>query len=77
MLTKEILENMGGLELRRLDGMVLGHRWGNSRVFWGVCKHEKSQSARELSKNKPEVIYLFKDYISGETTSKSYLKNLV
>ncbi|KAI7796578.1 interferon regulatory factor 3 [Triplophysa rosa] len=64
-LTKEILENLGGLELRRSDGVVLSHRWGKSKVFWGLCKHEKSQRARELSKNTPEVIYLFKDYISG------------
>lgn len=74
MLTKEILENLGGLELRRSDGVVVGHRWGKSRVFWGLCKHEKRQTARELSKNTPEVIYLYKDYISGETPSHTVTK---
>ncbi|XP_056626566.1 interferon regulatory factor 3 isoform X5 [Triplophysa dalaica] len=65
MLTRQILENLGGLELRRSDGLVLGHRSGKSRVFWGLCRHEKSQTVRELSKNTPEVIYFFKDYVSG------------
>ncbi|XP_055032521.1 interferon regulatory factor 3 isoform X9 [Misgurnus anguillicaudatus] len=63
--TRDILENLGGLELKKLDSVVWGHRWGKTRVYWGVCKHEKSQTARELSKNTPQVIYFFKDYISG------------
>lgn len=64
--TIDILNNLGGLEIRRLDGVVCGHRWGSSRIYWGLCKHENSQTPRELSKNKPENIYLFKDYLSGE-----------
>ncbi|XP_043110168.1 interferon regulatory factor 3 [Puntigrus tetrazona] len=64
-LTNEILSNLGGLEVRRLDGVVLGHRWGLSRIYWSLCKHEISQTPRELSKNTPEAIYLFRDYISG------------
>nr|AUL77381.1 interferon regulatory factor 3 [Schizothorax labiatus] len=63
--TNEILNNLGGLEVRRLDGVVLGHRWGLSRIYWGLCKHENSQTPRELSKNTPEAIYFFRDYISG------------
>lgn len=64
--TNEILNNLGGLEIKRLDGVVYGHRWGSSRIYWGLCKHENSQTPRELSKNDPEVIYTFRDYISGE-----------
>uniref|UniRef100_A0A673MCT8 Interferon regulatory factor 3-like n=1 Tax=Sinocyclocheilus rhinocerous TaxID=307959 RepID=A0A673MCT8_9TELE len=63
--TNEILNNLGGLEIRRLDGVVWGHRWGLSRIYWGLCKHENSQTTRELSKNTPEAIYFFKEYISG------------
>ncbi|XP_059387717.1 interferon regulatory factor 3-like [Carassius carassius] len=63
--TNEILNNLGGLEIRRLDGVVWGHRWGLSRIYWGLCKHENSQTPRELSKNKPETIYFFREYISG------------
>ncbi|XP_051523375.1 interferon regulatory factor 3 [Myxocyprinus asiaticus] len=64
-LTREILENLGGVELRRLDGVILGHRWGNSKVYWSLCKHEMTQTPRQLAKNTPEAIYLFKDYLSG------------
>ncbi|XP_016096222.1 interferon regulatory factor 3-like isoform X2 [Sinocyclocheilus grahami] len=63
--TKEILNNLGGLEIRKFDGMVCGHRWGLSRIYWGLCKHENSPTPRELSKNTPEAIYNFRDYISG------------
>lgn len=63
--TNDILNNLGGLEITRLGGVVLGQRWGSSRIYWGLCKHEKSQTARELSKNTPEAIFYFKDYISG------------
>ncbi|XP_048027027.1 LOW QUALITY PROTEIN: interferon regulatory factor 3 [Megalobrama amblycephala] len=75
--TNDILENLGGLEIRRLDGVVYGHRWGSSRIYWGLCKHEQSQTARELSKNTPEPVYFFRNYISGlmefmqQTGSKS------
>ncbi len=64
--TNEILNKMGGLEIKRLDAVVYGHRWGLSRIYWGLCKHENSQTPRELSKNNPEAIYSFRDYISGE-----------
>lgn len=64
--TNDILENLGGLEIRRLDSVVYGHRWGSSRIYWGLCKHEQSQTARELSKNTPEPVYFFRNYISGE-----------
>ncbi|XP_067285258.1 interferon regulatory factor 3 [Pseudorasbora parva] len=64
-LTNDILDNLGGLEIRRLNGVILGRRWGSSRIYWGPCKHEKSQTARELSKNTPESLFLLKDYISG------------
>lgn len=70
--TNEILNNLGGLEIRRLDGVVLGHRWGLSRIYWGLCKHENSQTPRELSKNTPEAIYFFRDYISGELYCVKY-----
>uniref|UniRef100_A0A671KI45 Interferon regulatory factor 3 n=1 Tax=Sinocyclocheilus anshuiensis TaxID=1608454 RepID=A0A671KI45_9TELE len=63
--TNEILNNLGGLEIRRFDGVVCGHRWGLSRIYWGLCKHENSQTPRELSKNTPEAVYNFRDYISG------------
>uniref|UniRef100_A0A8C2HHM7 Interferon regulatory factor 3 n=1 Tax=Cyprinus carpio TaxID=7962 RepID=A0A8C2HHM7_CYPCA len=63
--TNKILNNLGGLEIRRLDGVVWGHRWGLSRIYWGLCKHENSQTPRELSKNTPEAIYFFREYISG------------
>ncbi|XP_077062315.1 interferon regulatory factor 3 [Siphateles boraxobius] len=64
-LTNDILDNLGGLEIRRSDAVVHGHRWGNSRIYWGLCKHEKSPTTRELSKNPPEAIFLFRNYISG------------
>ncbi|NP_001137376.1 interferon regulatory factor 3 [Danio rerio] len=64
-LTNDILDNLGGLEIRRSDGVIHGHRWGSSRIYWGLCKHERSQTPRELSKNTPQPIYLMKDYISG------------
>ncbi|XP_067225666.1 interferon regulatory factor 3 isoform X2 [Chanodichthys erythropterus] len=63
--TNDILGNLGGLEIRRLDSVVYGHRWGSSRIYWGLCKHEQSQTARELSKNTPEPVYFFRNYISG------------
>ncbi|KAK7134278.1 hypothetical protein R3I93_017632 [Phoxinus phoxinus] len=64
-LTNDILDNLGGLEIRRSDAVVHGHRWGSSRIYWGLCKHEKSPTTRELSKNTPEDIYHVKNYISG------------
>ncbi|XP_059386412.1 interferon regulatory factor 3 [Carassius carassius] len=63
--TNDILNNLGGLEIRRLDGVVCGHRWGSSRIYWGPSKHENGQRPRELAKNTPEAVYYFKDYISG------------
>ncbi|KAF4106907.1 interferon regulatory factor 3 [Onychostoma macrolepis] len=63
--TNEILNSLGGLEIKRLDGVVWGHRWGLSRIYWGLCKHENTQTPRELSKNTPEAVYFFRDYISG------------
>uniref|UniRef100_A0A8C2L602 Interferon regulatory factor 3-like n=1 Tax=Cyprinus carpio TaxID=7962 RepID=A0A8C2L602_CYPCA len=63
--TEDILNNLGGLEIRKLDSVVCGHRWGSCRIYWGLCKHENSQTPRELSKNRPEAIYYFRDYISG------------
>lgn len=64
-LTNNVLDNLGGLEIRRSGGVIHGHRWGSSRIYWGLCKHERSQTPRELSKNTPQPIYLTKDYISG------------
>ncbi|KAL1263927.1 hypothetical protein QQF64_004282 [Cirrhinus molitorella] len=80
-LTVNILNNLGGLEIRRLDGVVWGHRWGSSRIYWGLCKHENSQTPRELSKNVPDAIYHFKDYFSGlmefiQTSHKSHSYSL-
>nr|QQL94346.1 interferon regulator factor 3 [Pimephales promelas] len=64
-LTNDILNNLGGLEVRRSDAVVYGHRWGNTRIYWGLCKHEKSPTTRELAKNTPDPIFFFKNYISG------------
>lgn len=64
--TQEILNNLGGLEVRREGSMLLGHRWGDSRVYWGLDKHEQRHTSRALSKNNPEPIYSLKDFVSGE-----------
>ncbi|KAI5102996.1 interferon regulatory factor 3 isoform X1, partial [Silurus meridionalis] len=63
--TQEILKNLGGLEVRREGNMLLGYRWGDSRVYWGLDKHEKRTTSRALSKNVPERIYSIKDFVSG------------
>ncbi|KAK2865998.1 hypothetical protein Q7C36_002054 [Tachysurus vachellii] len=63
--TQSILDNLGGFEVRREGGMLLGYRWGDSRVYWGLDKHEKSPASRQLSKNQPEPIYSFRDFIFG------------
>lgn len=64
--TQEILNNLGGLEVRREGGMLFGHRWGDSRVYWGLDKHEQGHTSRALSKNNPEPIYFLKDFVSGK-----------
>ncbi|MCI4384036.1 hypothetical protein PGIGA_G00033700 [Pangasianodon gigas] len=63
--TQEILNNLGGLVVRREGGMLLGYRWGDSRVYWGLDKHEQRPTTRPLSKNNPEPIYSLKDFVSG------------
>ncbi|TSK14514.1 Interferon regulatory factor 5 [Bagarius yarrelli] len=64
-LTQSILDNLGGLEVRRVGSMLLGYRWGDSRVYWGLDKHEQRSTSRPLSKNEPEPIYCLKDFVSG------------
>lgn len=64
--TLEILDNLGGLEVRREGSMLLGYRWGDSRVYWGLDKFEQGATSRPLSKNKPEPIYSLKEFVSGE-----------
>ncbi|XP_053496006.1 interferon regulatory factor 3 [Ictalurus furcatus] len=63
--TQEILNNLGGLEVRREGSMLLGYRWGDSRIYWGLDKHEQSPTPRALSKNNPESIYSLRDFVSG------------
>ncbi|XP_017576003.1 interferon regulatory factor 3 isoform X1 [Pygocentrus nattereri] len=63
--TNDILVNLGGLEVRKVGATVYGHRWGDSRVYWGLCKHERGAEPRPLSKNQPEPIYHFKDFRTG------------
>lgn len=63
--TRDILVNLGGLEVRKKNGVVLGHRWGDSRVFWGLCKHERGDHPRPLAKNHPEPVYHFKDFCTS------------
>ncbi|XP_007248791.3 interferon regulatory factor 3 [Astyanax mexicanus] len=63
--TRDILVNLGGLEVRKKSGVVFGHRWGDSRVFWGLCKHERTDQPRPLAKIHPEPIYHFKDFCTG------------
>ncbi|KAB5555305.1 hypothetical protein PHYPO_G00032190 [Pangasianodon hypophthalmus] len=63
--TQEILNNLGGLVVKREGGMLLGYRWGDSRVYWGLDKHEQRPTTRPLSKNNPEPIYSLKDFVSG------------
>lgn len=64
--TQEILNNLGGLEVRREGSMLLGYRWGDTRIYWGLDKHEQSPTPRALSKNNPESIYSLRDFVSGE-----------
>ncbi|XP_076843960.1 interferon regulatory factor 3 [Brachyhypopomus gauderio] len=64
-LTRDILDNLGGVEVKRSGGVLLGHRWGDSRVYWGLCKHEHGQRTRALSKNQPEPIYFLRDFCTG------------
>ncbi|KAI4901951.1 hypothetical protein NFI96_022521 [Prochilodus magdalenae] len=63
--TRDILANLGGLEVRKENGALWSHRWGDSRVFWGLDKHEQVAEPRPLSKIQPEPIYSFKDFCSG------------
>ncbi|XP_060795383.1 interferon regulatory factor 3 isoform X2 [Neoarius graeffei] len=63
--TQEILNNLGGLEVRREGGMLFSYRWGDTRVYWGLDKHEQRPTARPLSKINPEPIYSLKDFVSG------------
>lgn len=64
--TLEILNNLGGLEVRREGTMLYGYRWGDSRVYWGLDKFEQRPTPRPLSKNKPEPIYSLKEFVAGE-----------
>lgn len=64
--TQEILNNLGGLEVRREGGMLLGYRWGDTRVYWGQDKHEQGPESRALSKNTPKTIFSLKEFVSGE-----------
>ncbi|XP_072523219.1 interferon regulatory factor 3 isoform X2 [Salminus brasiliensis] len=63
--TRDILANLGGLEVRKEGSILYGHRWGDSRVYWGLCKHERAGEPRPLAKNRPEPIYLFKNFCPG------------
>ncbi|XP_062858680.1 interferon regulatory factor 3 isoform X2 [Trichomycterus rosablanca] len=62
--TQEILNNLGGLEVRLEGGMLCGYRWGESRVYWGLNKHEQGSRPRQLAKNQPEPLYYPKEFIS-------------
>ncbi|KAL2077961.1 hypothetical protein ACEWY4_025646 [Coilia grayii] len=65
-LTREILQKLGGgLEVRTIDHTVHGSRHGDSKVFWSIDKHDHSRNPRELSKQQPEPIFSFRDYISA------------
>ncbi|KAK3529251.1 hypothetical protein QTP70_021902 [Hemibagrus guttatus] len=64
-LTQSILDNLGGLEVRREGGLLLGHRWGDSRVYWGLDKHEIQSISRPLSKNQPKPIFLLREFVTG------------
>lgn len=62
---QEILNYMGGVQVMLQEGMLYGHRWGDSRVYWGVDKHEHGTTPRQLAKNHPELLYKPKEFVSG------------
>lgn len=66
-LTSDILQNLGaGLEVRVNGNIVYGSRHGDSKIFWGVDKHEQTGIPRELAKQEPEAIFSLENFINGE-----------
>lgn len=67
-LTSDILQNLGaGLEVRVNGNIVYGSRHGDSKIFWGVDKHEQTGIPRELAKQEPEAIFSLEDFINDFT----------
>lgn len=64
--TQTILDNLGGLVVRQEGSTLLGCRWGDSRIYWGLDKHEQGSTSRAVSKIRPEPIYSFKKFVPGE-----------
>ncbi|XP_030629537.1 interferon regulatory factor 3 [Chanos chanos] len=64
-LTRSILDNLGGVEVRVEGPWVYAHRWGDSRVYWSLSKHDQSGVPKALSKTVPEPIYSARDYVTG------------
>ncbi|KAF5899500.1 interferon regulatory factor 3-like, partial [Clarias magur] len=62
--TQTILNNLGGLEVRQEGSKLMGYRWGDSRIYWGLDKHEQGPTSRAVSKIRPEPIYSFKRFVS-------------
>ncbi|XP_066519819.1 interferon regulatory factor 3 [Hoplias malabaricus] len=63
--TRDILVNLGGLEVRKEGCYLLGQRWGDSRVYWGRCKHERGTEPRPLSKHQLDPVFYLRDFVTG------------
>ncbi|KAI1896312.1 hypothetical protein AGOR_G00093490 [Albula goreensis] len=65
-LTQRILEKMGdGLEVGVKGQAVYGLRRGDSKVYWSLCKFDKTGIPREVNKQEPEILYTMKDFTTG------------
>ncbi|TRY81903.1 hypothetical protein DNTS_016432 [Danionella cerebrum] len=64
-LTNNILDNLGGLEVRKVGMEIMAHRWGFSKFYWSLNKHERGTTPRELAKNTPQTVFHFKRFIEG------------
>ncbi|XP_034049029.1 interferon regulatory factor 3 [Thalassophryne amazonica] len=65
-LTGRILEKMGeGLDVGVSGHLVYGQRRGEIKAFWSFSKFDQSRQPKEVSKLKPDVLYMFKDFVRG------------
>lgn len=65
-LTRQILEKLGaGLEVVTQCAAVYALRRGGSRVYWSLCKHDRSGMPQEVSKQGNQL-HTLKEFIAGE-----------
>ncbi|KPP68516.1 interferon regulatory factor 3-like [Scleropages formosus] len=64
-LTGRILDKLGdGLEVRVEGSVIYGLRRGDTHIYWSLCKHERSDTPREVGKY-GDQLYKLKDFVAG------------